>query len=286
MNWKGNFSILIGLIAAVLVWQNLPAPGANEIPGLKVSVLDVGQGDAILLTTPNRQHILVDGGPDGTILTRLGEEMKFNEHTIDLMILSHNHADHITGLNRVLERYDVNKIWLSGAIHTTNEYLTVLQNIKKQSMSTEVIWNPKIDQLDGVELSVVHPLSNQIDVRPTDQHDATVVIKVCYITCALLTGDIDESHEQLMLDAGLNLKSDVLKVPHHGSKTGLLPSFLSAINPRFAVISVGEGNTFGHPTATVLNRLREANIATFRTDQNGTVKCILNQTVSCSPARN
>lgn len=282
---KRNGPVIIALVIAVLVWQFLKTPQASQTPALNVSVLDIGQGDAILLTTPHRHFIVIDGGPDGTVLTRMGEIMRFNEHTIDLAIVSHNHADHITGLNRVLARYDVKKIWFSGALHTTNEYTTMLKTIKDKRIPNEVVVAGKQVELDGVTLEVEHPLTDATGTRPDDQHDATVVVKACFSTCVLLTGDLNEGHEQAMLDAHEDLHAEVLKVPHHGSKTGLSPAFLAAVNPKLAIISVGATNTFGHPAPSILTRLKESNIPTFRTDQNGTVTCVLHATVECRGAR-
>lgn len=212
--------------------------------------------------------------------------MKFNEHTIDLMIVSHNHADHITGLNRVLERYDVKKVWVSGAIHTTNEYIKLLETIKKRGIPTEVVGSGKEEVYDGVTVQVVHPLTNQAGKRPEDQHDATIVTRIDYQQKRLLlTGDINEGHEQAMLDAKQDVAADILKVAHHGSKSGLLPAFLTAVNPKAAIISVGPNNSFGHPAPSILDRLMAAKVAVWRTDEDGTVTCVINSQVSCKGSR-
>lgn len=260
----------------------LPHARVQEPRGLKVAFLDVGQGDAILLRTPNRRYVLIDGGPDGTVLSRLGEEMRFNEHTIDLAIASHNHSDHITGLNRVLERYDVQKIWIGGAIHTTNEYLKLLNIIKAQGVPTEVVFKGKEIEIDGLKLQVLYPVENMEAIRPSDQHDATVVIKATYGEKSfLLTGDIDESHEQEIIralgeQAALVLKSDVFKVPHHGSKSGLALNFLNFVNPHYAVIQSGAKNSFGHPAPSILQKLKDKGVQVFRNDLDGTIRFYTN----------
>ncbi|HEY1074812.1 MAG TPA: MBL fold metallo-hydrolase [Patescibacteria group bacterium] len=256
----------------------LPQASIEEPGGLKVAFMDVGQGDAILLRTPHRHYVLIDGGPDGTILSRLGEEMRFNEHTIDLVVVSHNHSDHIAGINRLIDRYDVQKMWISGAIHTTNEYLKLLDNIKGNSIPTEVVFKGKQVEIDGVKLQVLHPVESTESVRPEDQHDATIVIKATYgEKSLLLTGDIDEGHEQNIIKslgdaAGTVLNSDVLKVPHHGSKSGLALNFLNFVDPKYAVIQVGAKNSFGHPAASILQKLRDKGVRVFRNDQDGTVR--------------
>lgn len=286
MNWKRNFPIFLGLVAAVVLFRSGVLPSADEPAGATLSVFDIGQGDAILITTPHRQRILIDGGPDGAVLTRLGEAMRFHERTIDLVIVSHNHADHITGLNRILDRYDVKKIWLTGAIHTTNEYVSMHKKIKDRLIPTEVVWANSSETTDGVSFDVIHPLTNSTDLRPDDQHDATIVVRACFkLVCALLTGDIDEGHEGAILDSGQPVEAHLFKVAHHGSKTGLAPEFLTAVKPSVAIISVSAENSFGHPAPSILNKLKNANVETFRTDQNGTVTCNLALPIVCRPDR-
>ncbi len=269
--------ILAGLL--LLSWgQSSRVPrAAVQDTRFKVVFFDIGQGDAILLTTPHGQRVLIDGGPDSTILTRLGAELPFNVHRLNLVIASHNHADHITGLNAVLSRYDVDRIWISGAIHTTNEYLNLLGQIKAKKIPTDVVWQGTTADIDGVHLEVDYPLENMEGKRPADQHDATVVVRATYGSRRFLfTGDLNETHEQAMVDAGVPLAADVLKVPHHGSSTGLLPSFLVGVAPRYAVIQVGKDNSYGHPGATILQRLKEYEVTVFRNDTNGTIRATTN----------
>lgn len=268
--------VFVAVLSLIAFLSSSYAPQASEVDHkLVVTFLDIGQGDGILITTPNRQHILIDGGPDSSVLTQLGAVLPFTERTIDLAIASHNHADHITGLNAVLERYDVQKMWISGAIHTTNSYLEMLQLIKEKQIPAELAWRGKSLDIDGVRLEVLYPLENKEGQRPNDQHDATIVVRLSYgSTDFLLTGDIDDSHEAAMLAAGVPVEAEVLKVPHHGSASGLTPEFLVAVDPEYAVIQVGADNRFGHPTSVVLNRLSAAGVPVFRNDQHGTIQAV------------
>ncbi len=265
--------IIVGIIAFIFAYAlDQPKPSTSINSAVTFAFMDIGQGDATLITTPHHQHILIDGGPDSTVLTRLGEEMPFHDHTIDLMIATHNHSDHITGLNHVMDRYDVKKMWISGAIHTTNEYLKMLDNIKTHGIPTELAWKGKTADVDSVHLEVVHPIDNMEGQRPEDQHDATIVVRVSYQnTSVLMTGDINEQHEQNIINSGANLQADILKEPHHGSASGLALNFLNAVNPKYAIIQVGKDNKFGHPAQSILDKLNNKGVQIFRNDTQGTI---------------
>lgn len=269
--------IFILILSGIALLSAGRLPQASESPrGLTVSFLSVGQGDAILLTTPQRKHILVDGGPDSSVLTRLGEQMWFTERGFDLVVATHNDADHITGIIPVLERYKVERMWINGAVHTTNTYIKLLETIRNRRISTEVVFQGKRYEVDGVTLEALYPLESNEGVRPSSQNSLSIVMRVTYgATRFLLTGDIAEAEEQTLIRSLENpaeaLRSDVLKVPHHGSKSGLALNFLQYVHPKYAVIQVGRENRFGHPAASILQKLKDANVQVFRTDQNGTV---------------
>lgn len=277
MKTKSLWSKRLVMILIVVGWAAfswLHQPSASQIisNGLTVSVLDIGQGDSILVDTPNNHHILVDGGPDNTVLARLGQYLAFRDHTIDLLIISHNHSDHIAGLLPVLKRYDVKQIWLSGALHTTNDYLNLLTEIRDEHIPTKDVKAGDKETIDSVGLAVVFPIDSMVGATPTDQHDATVVVKATYkAQSILLTGDLNEGHEQAIIDSGADISADVLKIPHHGSCTGLSTDFLNTVKPTFAIISLSEGNTYGFPCKQTIDRLIQAGVSIFRTDRNGTV---------------
>ncbi len=272
--------IVLGLLLLALSQSSFVPRGSDASHDLRVIFMDVGQGDAILLVTPQQHYVLVDGGPDATILSRLGKELPFNTHRLSLVVASHNHADHITGLNAVLDRYDADKIWISGAIHTTNEYLKLLDHIHSKQIPTEVVWKGTQTDIDGVHLDVLFPLSSMEGTRPEDQHDATIVIRATYGSQHFLfTGDLNEGHEQQIVDSGQVVQAEVVKVPHHGSGTGLLPAFLAAVGPQQAVIQVGTPNSYGHPAVSTLRALQAQGSTVWRNDVNGTIRMNTDGTV-------
>ncbi len=273
-------SVWLLLFITILLFTAGKVPTADEATNqLKVAFLDVGQGDSILLTTPNRHHILIDGGPDATVLTRLGEEMRFTERTFDLVIATHGDADHITGINEVLRRYTVNQLWINGAIHTTNEYLELLGTIKDNAVPTEVVWKGKNTNIDGVNIDVLWPLESAQGKRPKEQNAEAIVTKATYGTKKFLfTADIAEEQEQGILHSGADVSADVLKEPHHGSKSGLALNFLTAVNPLYAVIQVSSDNKYGHPAPSTLKKLEDYGVEVFRNDRQGTIYAITDGT--------
>lgn len=269
--------IAVAVIYIGYVWSTSPkaAVVATSQPSLVVRVLDIGQGDSILLDTPHHERILVDGGPDGSVLSQLGRYLPFNVHTVNLMVATHNHSDHITGLIDVLNRYNVSQVWVSGATHSTHDYTLFMNAIRRHAVPKKVVWNGVDQVVDGVYLRVVFPDKDYTGIDPPDQHMADVVMRATYGNeSILLTGDLNEQLEQQIVDSGAPVAADVLKVPHHGSCTGLADSFLAAVHPKYAIISVGADNPYGHPCARTIEKLRQAGVTVYRTDENGTVTAI------------
>ncbi|MDO8600152.1 MAG: MBL fold metallo-hydrolase [bacterium] len=240
---------------------------------LSVHFFDIGQGDAIFVEAPNGNQILVDGGPDNTVLAKLGETMPFWDRSIDVLVLSHPHADHLDGLVEVVKRYDVGVVIESGANHTIPEYAEWHALLREKNIPVVI---PKvgerIDAGGGVALDVLSPLENFEGVSPKNIHDANVVGRLMYAsTSVLLMGDAEEKLEYRLLYSGVFIDSDVLKVGHHGSKTSTSEEFLRAVSPEIAVIQVGRKNRYGHPYQGVLDRLAAFGVRIFRNDLDGDI---------------
>lgn len=263
----GLFSITVALVG-ISVFQTF-----NEGSGLKVYFFDVGQGDSALIKTPDRQKILIDGGPSGAVVEKLGQNLPFYDKTINLMILTHPHADHLDGLVEVLKRYEVKKILATGAINSTPDYLAWLEEIKKENVPMEIAKaGQMIDFGDGSKIEILSPAEDFSGKQPDNLNNTSIVCKLIFgETSFLFTGDAEKEVEDILIAGGADLKADVLKVGHHGSKNSTSQEFLEAVKPKFAVISVGKKNTFGHPNAGTLSRLEKLGAEIFRTDRGGDI---------------
>lgn len=243
---------------------------------LKIYFLDIGQGDAIFIETSSGRQILVDGGPDNTVLQKLGETIPFYDKDIDLVIVSHPHADHIVGLIDVLNRYNIKNIVEAKESYNSPEFRAWEEAVKNENVNNiEAVAGKVIDLGNGVTLTILHPLKSVVGDNPKNPHDDVVVMMLKYKDLeVMLTGDMEAKVERRLILAGEDLDSDVLKVGHHGSKTSTTEEFLSAVSPEVAVIQVGADNRYGHPTEEVLERLENYDIKVYRNDLSGNVKLI------------
>lgn len=250
---------------------------AQEKDGLlKIHFFDIGQGDSIFIEAPNGNQVLIDGGPDGTILQKLGEVMSFYDRDIDVVIATHPHADHIVGLINVLGRYNIGKVIEAKESYNSSEFRAWNKAVEEEgSDNIEAIAGQVIDLGSGVTLNILYPLSSVKGTQPKNPHDAVVVAMLKYNGLeVMLTGDMEAKTERQLIMAGVDLDSDVLKVGHHGSKTSSSEEFLTAVSPETAIIQVGAKNLYGHPTREILERLKNYGIKYYRNDLNGDIKLI------------
>jgi len=298
MNRKTKIYISVLMSAAILTFflysqyskANTKNVGNLVGPVLKVYYFDVGQGDSIFIKTPEGKDILIDGGPDATVLQRLGETLPYWDRKIDLMVLTHPHADHITGLDDVLKNYQINEV-----IETDLKTPTAEENYFNQlavsdgAKEEKAIKGEKINLENDLDLQVLYPFTYQMDEQ--DLNDDSVVIKMNYKgKTFLFDGDATSNVEAKLIDAGDDLKADFLKVGHHGSRYASSESFLEKVRPAVSIISVGAGNSYGHPTKDTLDRLLSIGSRVLRTDNNGTVEVdvggdgqwIINCTKTCN----
>ncbi|MDP3888829.1 MAG: MBL fold metallo-hydrolase [bacterium] len=285
MNTRIKYLFLSLILALILI-----ASAIFSFPDNKLHLIfcDVGQGDAILITY-NQTQILVDGGPNQKILGCLSKHMPFWDKDLELIVSTHPEADHLTGLVSVLERYNVRQISTNSFPDESGVFSKFRQEVIEKKIP---VFSPKTgDQIKigPIKLKTLFPLQklgdevvwkNPADIKVLglnnfsgNFNDTAIVSQLSFGKFqALLTGDIGINQEN---DINSELGPvDVLKVAHHGSKSSSSEAFLEKIAPKLAVISVGIGNRYGHPTNEVLERLRNLNIKILRTDTDGEVEVV------------
>lgn len=264
-------AVLFFLLGGILVYQNITFNDKK----LHVVFCDVGQGDAIFVRTPQGSDILIDGGPDNSILNCLGEHMPFWDRTIEIMILTHPHADHLTGLIDVAKRYRVLSFGTEKIINPTSAYKELIKNLKNAQQKF-LYQNDKFIIKDGTIFKTLWPTEGWIERNRGENADVNGSSVIEFLTYenfkVLFTGDAQAGVLERIgtLIGGL----DLLKVPHHGSKTGLTAGILDILNPKLAAISVGKNNKYGHPAPFTLEILRNKDIKALRTDQTGDIEII------------
>ncbi len=261
-------------IATILSFIGLNASAFHD-NYLKVYFLDVGQGDAEFIQAPNGNQILIDGGPDGKIIQELGKIMPFNDHSIDLVILTHPHADHVNGLIEVLKRYQVDKIIENDVPYDSPEH-TQWENDKTKTEVIEAHTGQVIDLGNNITLNILFP--DQSGLAPSEKiknvHDFMVVSRLDYgQERVLFMGDTEAKLEhRLVLTYGADLGAQFLKIGHHGSKTSTTEELLNTVKPIRVFIEVGAKNKYGHPSQQTIDRLESSGIKYYRTDINGRVE--------------
>jgi len=261
--------VTILLIINIFIWKEVILTDRDSNI-LTVRFLDVGEGDSILIDDSHGNQILIDGGKGDNILKKLDEYLPFYDRTIEMIVLTHADFDHLGGVLKVLESYKVENFLYSGIVLTGKSYQEFINLLEKEKLK---IIPAQVGQSvilgNGASLNVLYPDETVNGLEVENANEYSVVTKLIFNDFSLLLpGDAGRRLEAHLLNAGLNLKSDVLKVGHHGSKYSTHPLFFIRTNPELAVISVGE-NSYGHPTQEVLSILK--NILTLRTDSNGDV---------------
>ncbi len=274
---KKNLNLLLlSLLGAVvgLVWYAVFYVEVQR--NLVMTAFDVGQGDSVFIETPNGNQVLIDGGPQDAVLAKLGDAMPFWDRTIELVVLTHPHADHLDGLVEVMKRYDVVMVLESGVNHTIPEYEEWRNLLKEKGVKVVIAKAGQRARLSSsAYLDILAPFENFVGESPRHIHDAMIAAKLVHgSTTALFMGDAEKSLEYQLLYSGADMDADILKVGHHGSKTSTTPDFLRAVSPKIVVISVGRRNRYGHPAQEVVDRIAAFGAALFRTDRDGDARFV------------
>ena len=251
-----------------------------QVNNLQIYFFDVGQGDSILIRTPDGRDILIDGGPDSTVIERLGSVLPFWDRYIDMAILTHPHDDHINGLSDALGYYEFGKI-VEPDLKIDPENLQYFNAKTEREVVTKSGENFNLGE--GLSMKIIYPFD--INLEEENINDTSIVFQLEYKGKKFLfTGDATAEVEAKILEQ--NLDSDFLKVGHHGSRYSSSAEFLAKVTPTISIISVGEGNSFGHPTQDTLDRLSAVGSRVLRTDRSGTIEVNVENsgewTIKCS----
>lgn len=269
-NRKSLYVILLFLSILCLILAGIIFHSRKQ--ELTVNFLDVGQGDAILIQEGSKQ-ILIDGGPNGQVLLeKLGKYVPFWDRNIEVIIATHPDQDHIDGLIDAMNAYGVSEVIDNSAESDSQVYKKYLETIGEKNIPRikgQAGMNIKIN--DTANLEILYP-GEILENNPKDTNADSIVAKLTYgENSFLFTGDLSDKKEKELAGKNVDLKSDVLKVSHHGSKYATTLEFLEKVAPRDAVISVGKNNRYGHPAKEVLDRILTRGINIIRTDEAGDI---------------
>lgn len=265
--------LLITLLSACISDENLKdisdSLNSDETKKyLTVSFIDVGQGDAILMKTPNDKYILVDSGSQN-------EKQKFFQYLsrqnigrFEAVIATHPHEDHIGNLDEVITNYDIVDIYMPKVTTTTSTFKNLMAAIKDKNLKIKSAYAGVNFDVDGVKFEFLAPNKSKYD----DLNNYSAVLKVTYKDNSfLLMGDAEKLSEEEILKNNFDLKSQVIKIGHHGSSSSTSKYFINSVCPQYAVISCGKNNDYGHPHKETIKLLNDLGIKIFRTDINGTI---------------
>ncbi|MCK5610341.1 MBL fold metallo-hydrolase [Candidatus Pacearchaeota archaeon] len=236
---------------------------------LTVSFLDVGQGDAIFIQTPEHHNILIDAGAGAMVVDEMSKAMNFFDKTIDLFILTHPHRDHYGGILDVLQKYDIEKIMLTGVVTNDPMYGDFLHTIKAKNIDLIFVQNNQDLQIGSdLYLDFLYPFEGQSLVGQAvhNKNNTSIVARLLqrnsdgWTPLMLLTGDAEIEQEREILLSGQGVGSGILKLGHHGSKTATSDPFLAAVNPLTVVVSAGLDNKFEHPHAETIEKVKHLEV--------------------------
>lgn len=236
---------------------------------MDVHFINVGQADSILIHTPKNKYILIDAGDEKSSI-ELVKYLKEREiSTLDALIATHPHHDHIGGMSRIMENFQVKAFYMPDLNHYTNVFRLLYDAVRKQGiMVFKAKAGDKIDVEPGIKINIIAPLRGNYD----SLNDYSYVMKLIYKnTSFLLMADAGEQSETALLERGVDIKADIIKIGHHGANTGTTLPFLKKVDPEAAVISTGNRHRFGFPSNAVIKRLKYLKIPTYRTDLLGTI---------------
>lgn len=289
--WRKRGLCLMAALSLLLLAWGLDAPhglgGVPPVPvlpadseALSIRVLDIGQGDAILIQSPGGKHVLIDAGPGVSkeLLTLQLERLSIPQ--LDLVVATHPHEDHIGGMPMVLTTYPVRYFTDPGTLHNTPPYKDMMEALIARKIPYRVARLSQSFKLDsGIQLDVLAPRDPLFEGTRSDLNNNSVVIRLVWKEFSMLfTGDAEAESEERQVDDKFLAPVDVLKVGHHGSFSSSNPEYIRTIRPKVAIASLGAGNDYGHPHDKTVRTFRERGIDFHRTDEEGQVRVLTDGT--------
>ena len=273
---KVYLALILFLFIAIFLWSQVIAQSQND--NLVVNFYDVGQGDAIHIRNNQNQDILIDGGPDNKIIEKLDQNIPFSDNKIELVILTHPHADHIAGLVHVFRKYEVEQILYTDVFYDSSVYSELKSIIEEKNIQTKFAKSGQIIKFDKANLYILFPNLSYNNEEIKEVNNTSVVSKLIYGNSSFLfTGDSEKEVETKLVSMFSDnkdlLDSDLIKIGHHGSKSSSTKDFLFSVSPEYAVISAGENNKYKHPHEETLSKINDTEAILYRTDEKGDIKC-------------
>ena len=260
-------SITIGLLlVGLFVFQ-------EKDNKLHVTFLNVGQGDSILIKAPNGEKILVDGGPDSSVIKKLPNYLAFYDNTIDYVILTHPHPDHVNGLVEVLRRYNVRKVFINGIYYKYPTYDEFLRLVSEKKIQLNITDSSSDFEVGDMKIDFIYPINSIAGKSYINANLSSIVFRIIYKNESFLfMGDLELEGENDLTKEGIDLRSDIIKIGHHGSRTASGRAFIEKVKPTYALISCGMNNSFKHPHAETIDLLQFLKIGILRTDLSGSIE--------------
>lgn len=260
----------IELILIVFCAHELSLLGDGK---LHAYFLDVGQGDSALLVSPSGKQIIIDGGPDNSAVGQMAKHIPFFDRRIELLVLTHPDLDHIAAFPDILRRYEVDRVLFTGTAKKASRYEEILALLKEKHIPVFLADPAKdIDMGDGLTLDILWPNAGLLGKELKKTNDSAIVLRALYKEHSIFfSADIERAAERNILASGRQMDSDILKVPHHGSRTSSSTGLLLAVSPNLGVISAGQDNSYKHPHPDVVDRYRQFGIPLRVTKDEGTV---------------
>ncbi|WP_114570832.1 ComEC/Rec2 family competence protein [Exiguobacterium flavidum] len=274
MKWAGFIVLALALVMIFLATreEQVDRKPADDEELTYVYAFDVGQGDSTLIKTPD-ETILIDAGNNGKgdDVVRYLKELEIEELTA--LVATHPDADHIGGLDDVLSAFEVKSVYAPRVSHTTETFRDFLLAVKKEGVTIKPVRDGTVIPSESAELRFLAPIGE----GTSDLNSWSAVLRLeTGERSFLFMGDAPFRTESLLIDRGVELQADVLKVGHHGADTSTSLEFLASVAPERALISAGEGNAYDHPRASVLRLLKQAGVEIDRTDRSGTIRYATN----------